>query len=72
MIKDKISQMSVKTYAMESLDVTAKTADKYPLWIFLNLLHAKYSAEALWSIVNHSMQIAGGYGYIKEYPYERF
>ncbi|MEK6647046.1 MAG: acyl-CoA dehydrogenase family protein [Candidatus Firestonebacteria bacterium] len=75
MIKDKISQMSVKTYAMESLlDVTAKTADKYPAMDFsLESATCKvFSAEALWSIVNHSMQIAGGYGYIKEYPYERF
>jgi len=30
-----------------------------------------YASEAVWNAVNEAMQIAGGIGYSKEYPYER-
>src|SRR5205085_4464224 len=30
-----------------------------------------YGSEMLWRVVNESLQIAAGAGYMKEYPYER-
>jgi len=31
-----------------------------------------YASEALWSVVNESLQIAGGNGYMREFPYEKY
>jgi acyl-CoA dehydrogenase family protein 9 len=31
-----------------------------------------FASENAWRVVNHAVQIAGGNGFIREYPYERF
>lgn len=72
MIKAKFAEMTVDTYAMESMvDVTMALAERgvdYSLESALCKIHA---SEAMWRTVNHAVQINGGFGYMREYPYER-
>jgi len=74
MIKDKISRMMADTYAAESMVyLTASLADRKDVDFSLESAISKvFSSEALWRTVNETMQIAGGLGYSREYPYERY
>ena len=74
MIKDKISRMMVDTYAAESMVyLTSSLADRKGVDFSLESAISKvFASEALWRTVNETMQIAGGLGYSREYPYERY
>jgi acyl-CoA dehydrogenase family protein 9 len=73
MIQDKISQMMCRTYALESMTylttglIDAGVSD-YSLESAICKVHG---SETLWAVVNEALQIAGGLGYMTEYPYER-
>lgn len=72
-IKDKIAHMVAETYAAESMVyLTTALADHGDVDFSLESAICKiYASEALWRAVNETMQIAGGNGYSKEYPYEQ-
>lgn len=40
--------------------------------IFLTSVLQVFSSEGCWSCVNECLQILGGLGYMKDYPYERY
>ncbi|MFQ5752215.1 MAG: acyl-CoA dehydrogenase family protein [bacterium] len=73
MIQDKISRMVVETFAVESMVyLTTGLIDKGDVDYSVESAMCKvFASEALWRTVNEAMQIAGGMGYSKEYPYER-
>jgi acyl-CoA dehydrogenase family protein 9 len=73
MIQGKISRMVVETFALESMVyLTTGLIDKGDVDYSLESAMCKvYASEALWRAANEAMQIAGGIGYSKEYPYER-
>ncbi|MFQ5603305.1 MAG: acyl-CoA dehydrogenase family protein [bacterium] len=73
MIQDKISSMVVETFAVESMVyLTTGLIDRGDVDYSVESAICKlYASEALWRTVNEAMQIAGGLGYSKEYPYER-
>jgi len=73
LIKDKIAGMLARTYALESMTyltcglIDAGVSD-YSLESAICKVHG---SETLWWVVNETLQIAAGIGYMKEYPYER-
>lgn len=85
-IKSKLAQIAAKIYASESVcyrlvgdmeealrnaegkDINTTIAD-YAVECAIAKIHG---SEALDYVVDESLQIHGGYGYIKEYPLERF
>lgn len=73
MIQEKISQMVVDTFALESIVyLTTRLIDRGNVDYSLESAMCKvFASEALWRTVNEAMQIAGGIGYSKEYPYEQ-
>lgn len=73
MIQEKISRMVVETYAAESMVyLTTALADRKDMDFSLESAASKiFVSEALWRVVNEAMQIAGGIGYSRDYPYER-
>ncbi len=72
MIKAKFAEMVLDTYATEAVvectTAMAARGDDYALESALCKIHA---SEAMWRTVNHAVQINGGFGYMREYPYER-
>ena len=80
MIKAKFAEMVLDTYAMESMvGLATHLADRarhgetgedcdYSLESALCKIQA---SEAMWRTVNHAVQINGGFGYMREYPFER-
>lgn len=40
--------------------------------IFFTSALQVFSSEGCWSCVNECLQILGGLGYMKDYPYERY
>lgn len=73
MIKHKISDMMVDAFALESMVyLTTGLMDRGEVDYSIESAICKvYASEAVWRAVNEGMQIAGGIGYSKEYPYER-
>jgi len=73
MIKDKIAGMLARTYALESMTyLTCGLIDRDVGDYSLESAICKvYGSETLWWVVNETLQIAAGIGYMKEYPYER-
>lgn len=73
LIKDKIAGMLARTYATESMTyLTTGLIDGNATDYSLESAICKvYGSESLWWVVNEATQIAGGLGYMKEYPYER-
>ncbi len=73
MIQEKISRMMVDTFATESMVyLTTGLMDRGDVDYSMESAICKvFASEALWRTVNEAMQIAGGIGYSKEYPYER-
>jgi acyl-CoA dehydrogenase family protein 9 len=73
MIKEKIARMSAETYALESMTylttglVDAGVAD----YSLESAICKVFGSETLWYVVNETLQIAAGIGYMTEYPYER-
>lgn len=74
LIKEKIAEMSMFAYAMDSLGyMTAGLVDNGETDYAIEAGVAKvFSTEALWKICDDAMQIHGGMGYVRELPIERF
>jgi acyl-CoA dehydrogenase family protein 9 len=73
LIKDKIATMLAETYALESMTyLTAGIVDDKETDYSLESAICKIAgSEILWRVVNETLQIAAGIGYMQEYPYER-
>lgn len=73
MIKEKLANMAVMTYATESLvHWTGRLIDEGVKDYALESAMCKvFGSEALWQVSNDALQVAGGSGYMREYPYER-
>ncbi len=73
MIQSKISRMVIDAFALESMVyLTTGLIDRGDVDYSLESAICKvYASEAVWRTSSEAMQIAGGIGYSKEYPYER-
>ena len=73
LVQDKLTQMALRCFAAESMvAVIGKLIDSESTDYSLEAAAGKiYCSEALWFVVNEALQIAGGNGFMKEYPYER-
>ncbi|HKQ71001.1 MAG TPA: acyl-CoA dehydrogenase family protein [Polyangiaceae bacterium] len=73
LIKDKIAMMMAETFAIESMTyLTAGLVDgKVSDYSLESAICKVYASETLWRVVNETLQIAAGIGYMQEYPYER-
>ena len=73
LVKKKIAYMAANVFAMEA--TTAQCAafiDRgFEDYMLETALLKVYSTEALWMIVNDTLQIYGGQGYFSNEPYER-
>jgi acyl-CoA dehydrogenase family protein 9 len=74
MIRGKVAEMMTGTYAAESMVyLTTGLAEQKGIDYSIESALCKIvSSENAWKVVNHAVQIAGGNGFIKEYPYERY
>jgi len=72
-IKDKIARMLAETFALESMTyLTAGLVDsKIADYSLESAICKVKGSETLWSVVNETLQIAAGIGYMQDYPYER-
>ncbi len=74
MVQEKIARMMVNAYVAESMVyLTTSIIDRKDMDYSLESAIAKvFATEALWEAVDENIQIWGGAGYMKEYPYERW
>jgi acyl-CoA dehydrogenase family protein 9 len=73
LIRAKIAGMVADTYAAESMVYLTTSLAKQP-GVDASIESALckiFASENSWRVVNHAVQIAGGNGFIREYPYER-
>jgi acyl-CoA dehydrogenase family protein 9 len=73
MIRGKFARMVANTYALESLVyMTAGLVDRGLADYALEGAACKvFGTESVWNVINEALQIAGGNGFMEEYPYER-
>ncbi|XP_062476602.1 complex I assembly factor ACAD9, mitochondrial [Pezoporus occidentalis] len=75
LIQEKFCIMAVKAYIMESMAyLTAGMMDR-PGFEDCSMEAAMvkvFSSEGAWTCVSEALQILGGLGYMKDYPYERY
>jgi len=73
LIKQKIGHMVVECYATESVvNMVSGIIDRgYEDYAVEAAISKVFSTESLWRIVDEGLQIAGGNGYMREFPYER-
>jgi acyl-CoA dehydrogenase family protein 9 len=73
MIREKLATMASDLYAMESMVyLTTGLVDQGVQDFSIESAMCKlFCSESLWQISDTALQIAGGYGYMTEYPYER-
>jgi alkylation response protein AidB-like acyl-CoA dehydrogenase len=73
LVKQKIGYMVADCYATEGIvQVVAALADReYEDFSLEAAITKVYASEALWRAADQALQIAGGTGYMREYPYER-
>lgn len=74
MIRKKFAKMASYTYGAESMAYFAagfagKILKDYATE---SALCKFYITEILWDVINDALQVAGGNGYMEEYPFERF
>ncbi|KAK3101158.1 hypothetical protein FSP39_001403 [Pinctada imbricata] len=75
LIQEKFGKMAVTTYAMESMAyLTAGIIDQYqkPDCSVEAAMVKIFSSEGCWECGNECLQVLGGLGYMKDYPYERY
>ncbi|NWI14752.1 ACAD9 dehydrogenase, partial [Crypturellus soui] len=75
LIQEKFSLMAVQAYVMESMAyLTAGMMDKpgLPDCSMEAAMVKVFSSEGAWRCVSEALQVLGGLGYMKEYPYERY
>jgi len=73
LIKQKVGNMVVNTYAAEScVNMVAGMVDRGHKDYAVEAAISKiFATEALWNTVDEALQIAGGNGFMREFPYER-
>ncbi len=73
MVKEKIARMMSNSYAAESVVyMTTSLIDRGDVDYSLESAAAKvFATEMLWEVVDETIQIWAGLGYMKEYPFER-
>ncbi len=73
LIKQKVGHMVVETYAAESaVDLVAGLIDQgYEDYAVEAAISKVFATEALWRTTDEALQVAGGNGYMREFPYER-
>jgi acyl-CoA dehydrogenase family member 9 len=73
LVKQKIAQMAANAFAMESATYhTAALIDSGAEDYMLETAMLKvFASDALWTIVNDTLQIYGGAGYFSDQPFER-
>ncbi len=73
LIKAKIAQMVVDAYSSEAVvRMVAGLIDQgYADYAVEAAASKVYSTECLWRTVDEALQVAGGNGYMREFPYER-
>jgi len=73
LIKEKLSEMSVNIFAAESVvAMVGHYIDSGVEDFSVEAAISKvFASEALWTTSDEALQIAGGNGFMKEYPYER-
>ncbi|XP_077181751.1 complex I assembly factor ACAD9, mitochondrial [Paroedura picta] len=75
LIQEKIALMALKAYVMESMAyLTAGLMDRpgVPDCSVEAAMVKVFSSESAWVCVSEALQILGGLGYMKDYPYERY
>ncbi|XP_048403551.2 complex I assembly factor ACAD9, mitochondrial isoform X4 [Stegostoma tigrinum] len=75
LIQEKFTLMAMQAYVMESMAyLTAGMMDRpgEPDCSVEAAMVKIYSSEGAWMCVSEALQILGGLGYMKDYPYERF
>ncbi|XP_070594662.1 complex I assembly factor ACAD9, mitochondrial [Erythrolamprus reginae] len=75
LIQEKFALMALKAYVMESMAyLTAGMMDRpgIPDCSVEAAIVKVFSSEGAWVCVSEALQILGGLGYIKDYPYERY
>jgi alkylation response protein AidB-like acyl-CoA dehydrogenase len=73
LVKQKVGEMVVDCYAAESVvRMVAGLIDRgYQDYQVEAAISKVFASEALWRVSDEALQIAGGNGYMKEFPYER-
>ncbi len=73
LIKQKIGHMVVETYAAESLVslVSGLVDQGYEDYAVEAAISKVFGTECLWRTADEALQVAGGNGYMCEFPYER-
>jgi alkylation response protein AidB-like acyl-CoA dehydrogenase len=74
LIKQKLGQMTIDCYTAESLvsmvaGLIDGGSDDYSVEAAISKV---FASEALWRVADEALQTAGGSGFMREYPYERF
>ncbi|XP_071983109.1 complex I assembly factor ACAD9, mitochondrial isoform X1 [Engystomops pustulosus] len=75
LIQEKFALMAQKAYVMESMAyLTAGMMDRpgFPDCSVEAAMVKVFSSEGAWQCVSEALQILGGLGYMKDYPYERY
>ncbi len=73
LVKQKLGEMVVNAYAAEAVvGLVAGLADQgYEDYAVEAAISKVFATEALWRTADEALQIAGGNGYMREFPYER-
>lgn len=73
LIQEKLAQMTVDCYVAESVVgmVGYYIDNDFSDYSTEAAISKVVATEALWRVANEALQIAGGNGFMKEYPYER-
>ena len=73
LIQEKLSRMAVAIYAAESMVyLTTHFVDRGDIDFSIESAICKvFASESSWNVVNDGLQVMGGLGYMKEYPFER-
>ncbi|KAI9555608.1 hypothetical protein GHT06_018123 [Daphnia sinensis] len=75
LIQEKFAKMACTVYAMESMAyLTSAMLDTYeePDCAMEAAMVKVFSSEGVWNCTSECLQILGGLGYMKDYPYERY
>lgn len=73
LVKEKIARMTVLCFATESVvNMVAHYIDSGVEDYSIEAAISKvFASEALWTVANEALQIAGGNGFMRDFPYER-
>jgi acyl-CoA dehydrogenase family protein 9 len=74
LIKKKFADLALLTYASESMTyLTCGLMDRGGRDYAIEAAMSKvFASEAMWRVANETLQVMGGLGYSREYPFERF